>query len=361
MASSGRRPHHVLVNVACLVIVIAGLKVAQAVLVPLVLAAFLALLTAPFVVWARSFRVPLWTSVTAVAVGVMGVLSFFAGVVVTSMTSFVAGWPAYAVRLDAFAWRVSKWLDAHGIHLNRNAVSDALEPSALVGVASTTLSGIAGLLGDTTVVVLVLVFILLEVTDFPSRLRRAWSNPQADLSAFERISTEVRRYIVLKTYVSLAIGVAVYVLLAVLEVDFAELLALIAFLFNFIPNIGAFVAAVPTVALALLQYDIGTAALVAGGIFAIHMVIGNIIEPQLQGNRFGISVLVVVVSLVVWGYVWGVAGMILSLPLTMAMKIAFEQIEEYRWIAALMDPPPVSPLLRISLRPPPTPPPPSSA
>ncbi len=344
-----------LVGTACVVIIVAGLKAAESVLVPLVFAAFLAQLTAPFVIWARSHRIPVWASVTVVAFGVVGVLSLFAGVVVTSMTSFVAGWPTYAFRLDATLWHVSRWLGAHGIAVDWTAASDALEPSTLVGMVSSTLAGLAGLLGDTTVVVLVLVFILLEVADFPDRLRRALSSPDADLSVFSRISTEVRRYLVLKTYVSLGIAAAVYLLLVLLKIDFAELLTLVAFLFNFIPNVGALIAGVPTVILAVLQYDPAVGAVVAIGYFAIHMVIGNIIEPLVQGNRFSISVLVVVLSLVVWGYVWGVAGMLLSLPLTMAIKIALEQLDDYRWIAALMDPPPRQPLLRLSLRPPPRP------
>lgn len=346
-----------LVGTACVVIVVAGLKAAEPVLVPLLVAAFLAQLTAPFVLWARRFRIPIWASTTVVACAVVGVLSAFAGVIGSSVTSFVSGWPDYAIRLDATAWRVTRWLAHHGIVVDRGAISDLLEPSALVALASSTLARFASLLGDTTVVVLVLVFILLEVADFPSRVRRALGSPATDLSAFEQISTDVRRYLVLKTYVSLAVGLVIYLMLAFLEVDFAELLALLGFLLNFIPNVGAFVAAIPTVGVALLQYDVGVASIVAAGYIAIHVVIGNIIEPQLQGNRFGISVLAVVLSLVIWGWIWGVAGMLLSLPLTMAIKIALEHSPEHRWLAILMDPPPRESLLRLSLRPPPPPPP----
>jgi AI-2 transport protein TqsA len=349
-----RQSPPILVSAACLVIIVAGLKAAQTVLVPLVFAAFLAQLTAPFVIWAGRYRIPVWASVSAVAVALVSVLSLFAGVVVTSLTSFVAGWPTYAIRLDATLWHVRKWLSGHGIWVDWSVVSDALEPSVVVGFVSSMLTRFAGLVGDTTVVLLVLVFILLEVADFPARVRRAWASPDADLSAFERISTEVRRYLILKTYVSIGIGVTVYLLLAALKVDFAELLGLVAFLFNFVPNVGAFIAAVPTVGLALLQHDLGVGVAVAVGYTAIHAVIGNVVEPMLQGNRFGISVLVVILSLVVWGYVWGVAGMLLSLPLTMAIKIALEQTPDYQWLAALMDPPPRRPLLGLSLRPPPS-------
>ena len=366
-----------LIIAACLVVIVAGLKVAGTVLVPLVFAAFLAALTAPIVVWLRQRRVPLGVGIPLVVAGVFSVLGAFAAVLAKSVDSFIAGWPRYAERLDAIYEGNIRWLETQGIELEWSQVSSVVDPGSLVSLVGGTLTGVAGMLTNIILVVLILVFMLLEVAGAPRKIRAALGNPDADLSRFEKITTEVKRYLVIKTYVSLATGVFVWLLLVILDVDFALLWAVMAFLLNFIPNVGSFIAALPAVVLSAIQHDLGLAAVVAGGYLAINMTLGNLIEPHLMGRRLGLSVLVVFLSLVFWGWLWGPAGMLVAVPLTMVIKIALENSEEGHWVSVLMDPPPtpegrplipaldagpISQRLRDTLRPrrPSTPPPRSS-
>jgi predicted PurR-regulated permease PerM len=182
-------------------------------------------------------------------------------------------------------------------------------------------------------------FILLEVAGLPRKLRRAIGDPNADLSRYANLLDEVKRYVVIKTYLSVAVGVSLGVFVGLMGVDFPVLWGLVAFFLNYVPNIGAVMAAVPAVLLALLQNGLGNAIGISSGYLVVHLLIGNVIEPRLLGKEMGLSTLVVFLSLVFWGWLWGPMGMLLSVPLTMIVKILLESSEQFSPVASLMDQP----------------------
>ena len=148
----------------------------------------------------------------------------------------------------------------------------------------------------------------------------------------------MKQYLVIKTLVSLVTGILVAVWLAILGVNFPLLWGLLAFLLNYIPNIGSILAAIPASLLALVQISLGAALLVVLGFLVINVVMGNVIEPRWTGRGVGLSPLVVFFSLIFWGWVLGPMGLILSVPLTVTVKIALESSEETRWVAVLLGP-----------------------
>jgi predicted PurR-regulated permease PerM len=171
----------------------------------------------------------------------------------------------------------------------------------------------------------------------------------------------VHDYVFLKAIVSAGTGVLISLLMWALGVDFPLLWGLIAFMFNFVPNIGSVIAAVPAVLLALVQHGVGVAAGVGVGYIAINLVVGNVIEPKLMGEKLGLSTLVVFLSLVFWGWLWGPVGMLLSVPLTVIVKIALEHSDDFRWVAILLgpsddDPPPLPHVAEVISPAPPAPP-----
>lgn len=142
----------------------------------------------------------------------------------------------------------------------------------------------------------------------------------------------------IKTIISLATGVIVWIFLAVVGVRFAFIWGLLAFLLNYIPNIGSVLAAIPPLIQALLFNGLGDALVVAGGFIAVNMVIGNILEPRVMGRGLGLSTLVVFLSLIFWGWLLGPVGMLLSVPLTIVARIALETTEGgYRLAVILGD------------------------
>ena len=143
----------------------------------------------------------------------------------------------------------------------------------------------------------------------------------------------------IKTWTSLITGGTITIAMLALGVNYPVLWGLLAFLLNYVPNIGSILAAVPAVLLAFLQYDLKTAAIAAVVYLAVNLLVGNLLEPRWMGRGLGLSTLVVFVSLVFWGWVLGPVGMVISVPLTMAVKIALEGNEESRWVAILLGTP----------------------
>ena len=140
----------------------------------------------------------------------------------------------------------------------------------------------------------------------------------------------------IKTIVSGITGLVIFISLSILNVDYAILWGIIAFFFNFIPNIGSILAAIPAVLLSFLQFDISIMLLVVLIYGIVNIVMGNIIEPKYLGKELGLSTLVVFISLVFWGWLLGPVGMILSIPLTIIAKIILENNESTRWVAILL-------------------------
>ncbi len=177
---------------------------------------------------------------------------------------------------------------------------------------------------------------LFEADKFGSKFHTAFDSPMFDHDRFGRFSREMQTYLVVKTATSLGTGLLVGVSMWALGVDFPVLLALMAFLLNYIPTLGSIIAAIPAVMLALIEPG-GSIALVVAGVYAgVNISIGSLLEPQLLGKELGLSPLVVFLSLIFWGWVWGPVGMLLSVPLTMSGKIFLAQTEEFAWVSILL-------------------------
>lgn len=331
-----------LVIVAALVIIVAGLKQAGTLLLPFLVAVFFSMLAAPIVLWIEQRGIPPALAVLTTMVGVLGVMMGFGALVTTSITGFEEALPGYRAALDSMFRQVVEELAGRGFDLSAALQGEKLEPGVVVGMAGSFMGGIIAALSNTALVMFTMVFILLEVAGFPRKLRAAIGRPDADLSEFTEIMAEVQRYLGMKTVVSAVTGLCAALLLMVVGVDFALLWGLVAFLLNFIPTVGSIIAAVPPLAVTLVQPELGLLSflVVAGGYLVINTVIGNIIEPQLVGRRLGLSPLVVFLSLVFWGWVWGPLGMLLSVPLTIAVRIVLERNEDLHWIAVLLGPSP---------------------
>lgn len=203
-------------------------------------------------------------------------------------------------------------------------------------MASVVVERLGQLLGNTFLVLLTVIFILLEAGTFTTKLKDAFVRTDDMTQRAQQIVESIQHYIVIKTWVSLATGVLVVVWLKFLGVSYAPLWGLLAFLFNFIPNVGSFIAAIPAVLIAWLELTTLPAVACAIGFIVVNGAIGNFIEPRLMGRGLGLSPLVVFCSMVFWGWVLGPIGMLLSVPLTMTARIAMDGFDDTKWIATLM-------------------------
>jgi len=197
---------------------------------------------------------------------------------------------------------------------------------------------IQAMLSQAFIILILVIFMLAEASALPAKLEAGLGKSDPWNDRVLKIAEDVRRYMVIKTWTSIVTGLLVTALLIVLKVDYPLLWGMIAFLFNFVPNIGSIIAAIPAVFLALLQSGIPTAAAVGAGYIAINCFVSYGLEPRFMGRGLGLSPLVVFLSLLLWGWVLGPVGMFLSAPLTMIVKIILESSEETRWIAILLGP-----------------------
>ncbi|MBZ0089699.1 MAG: AI-2E family transporter, partial [Thermoanaerobaculia bacterium] len=326
-----------MLGLAAAVVVIAGLKAAATVLQPIVFALFLGVLALPLFGWMRRHRVPLTLAVTATMLAIVAVLAAFFLLLLGSLGEVREVGPDYWRELQERLSYTVEWWGAKGIAIDQFAPDGWKDPKVLVGFAGDTFLLALAFLSQATIALLTLVFLLFEFATFPGKLERAPERVRSAFTHFGNVSRQLQRFVLIKTLMSLAIGLTAGAWVAMLGIDFAVLLGLIAFGAHFIPNVGALIAAVPAMIFAFVQFDPMKALVVGLGYLVLGTVLGNLAEPALMGQRLGLSPLLVFVSLIFWGWLWGAVGMFLSVPLTMTVKILLEHAEGWSWLAGLLD------------------------
>jgi len=326
----------VLLTLAGFVVVVAGMKTASSILVPFFLAVFIAVLCTPPLFWLQGKGVPKVLALILILAAILVVGSLLGVLVGTSLNNFLSSLPQYQERLTTSLSPVIDWIVKKGLDLPKGGIGAAIHPKSAMRLAGNLLSALSNILANAFLILLTVVFILLEAADFPKKLKAALKKPEGSLTTIERFSRSANRYVVIKTLLSVAVGFAIWLWLVILGVDYPVLWGTLAFLLNYVPNIGSILATIPATLLALVQLGAGSAILTAFGFLVIYNIVGNIVEPKLMGRGLGLSPLVVFVSLVFWGWVLGPVGMVLSVPLTSLVKIGLESSVETRGLAIML-------------------------
>jgi len=327
----------ILIAAASLVVVVAGMQAASTIINPFLLSVFLASLCAPPLFWLQRQGVPNGLAVVIILSGLLVAALLFMLFVGRSVNAFTLQLPVYQERLGLIMGGLTAWLSSLGLDMTNVLVSDYLSPGKVMSVVYYMLFAFKGLFRNMFLVFLIVLFILIEASGFPGKLQAAFPNPEKTLGHFKAMTASVNQYMGVKAIFSLATGVLVWLFLTLIGVDFAPTWGLLAFLLNFIPNIGSIIAAVPAILLALIQLGWPSALLTMLGYLVVNITIGNFLEPRFMGRKLGLSTLVVFLSLLFWGWVLGPIGMVLSVPLTMIVKIALAANEDTRWVAVLLE------------------------
>jgi AI-2 transport protein TqsA len=321
---------------ASISVVVAGLRAGLTLLVPILLAAFLAAVLLPFVAWLERRRVPRGLAVVAT---ILLMLAAFTGpglVVHDAAQTFAAAAPQY--RAD-FEQNVGPVLERVVLLGNPELDWQALlDPGAVLNLVRSLSAGVAGVLGNAFVILITTAFMLLEAGHVRSRVEQAFGLKASQFAGIDDALADVQQYLRLKTAISLATGIFIGVWLLALGVEYPILWGLLAFLLNFIPNFGSLLAALPPALLVLVQDGPGgQLLLVVLAYVVVNVVIGSILEPRIMGRSLGLSPLIVLLSLLFWGWVWGGVGLLLAVPLTMVVKLLLEH-SDARWLATLLGP-----------------------
>ena len=326
-----------MVLLAAFVIIIAGMKAAATILVPFLLSAFIAIVVSPLMFWLRRKGASVAVALAMVITALVVVILLLSGLIGSSVTRFTQDLPAYQTQLETTISVLQQWLERIGIDASDIGFSKMLDPSAVMGIVGTSLNGLAQVLKNGFLILMTVSFMLVEAFNLPDKLRAVTGEESAYLNYQEFLET-VNRYVAIKAAISLITGLVITVFLSIMGIDYAILWGFLAFFLNFVPNIGSFIAAIPAVLLAIAQMGLGHAALVAGGYVIVNLIIGNLIEPRFMGRGLGLSLLTVFLSLGFWGWVLGPVGMLLSIPLTIMVKIALESSPRTQKIAIFLGP-----------------------
>jgi predicted PurR-regulated permease PerM len=308
------------VQFAALVVVMFGLQVTRAWLLPICFALLVAVLGEVPLRFMQRRRLPRPVA-ALVAFGAFGVAFWLLlRTLVRALGDFGARLPLYEVRLKEYLDGVVGWLSSLGLQVDTRDLLASIEPRAWLGFLQQSVGGAFSFFSAVVLVAIAVAFTLWEGDLLRDRLRRAYG-PSWNESRAAAMVGDLQRYLGVKTVTSAITGVAVYVLNLLLGVESALLWGLCAFVLNYIPIIGSIVAAIPAVLLALAAPELGwRIALPLGiGYLVVNNVISNLLEPMWMGRQFGLPALSVLLSLVFWGWVWGAGGMFLAVPLTIVI------------------------------------------
>ena len=325
-----------LLTAAAFMVVVAGLHAAASIIVPFLLALFIAVICAPVYQAMTRRRVPASIAILGIVLMMLGAVLLMVGVLERAIISISGRLPHYQAALFAQVEQLWRWLEAYGLEVPDVTLREYFDPQSLIHHLGTVASALGDVLTTTFIIVIVAIFILLEGSALPDKIRQVDGLSFETWTRLRQIVAHVRRYMFLKTVMSLLTGVLVALWLFVVGVEFPILLGVLAFALNYIPTIGSIVAAVPCILLAFIQFGLGPAALTTLANIVINLGVSNGIEPRYLGHGLGLSPLVVILSVLFWGWVLGAMGMLLAVPLTMTVKIALESSDDTRWIAVLM-------------------------
>jgi predicted PurR-regulated permease PerM len=334
--STGSSP---LVNIAALIIIIAGLIYAKTIITPFLLALFISIVCEQPISWLEKRRLPRWLALIIVLFGMIFLFTGFAFLIGETVSSFSGNLSKYESTLTDLSSSFIQFLNEKGYKIHQDQILSLVQPAKILEYTAGALNKLLGMMGNTFLIFLIVLFTLTEFSSFPIKAKAILTGSDKSVSYFSTILQNIRHYLGIKTLICLLTGILVYIALLIIGVDYPLLWALIAGLMNYIPNIGSIIAGIPAVLFALVQLGLGGAIWTLASFMVVNNVLGNFIEPRIMGKGLGLSTLVVFLSLLFWGFIFGTVGMFLSVPFTMTIKIILEQNEKTKWIAIILGTP----------------------
>lgn len=326
----------IVIMLGMLVIILTGIRFAADIIVPFILALFIAVVLNPLVQRMVKLRVPRVLAISLLVIIIVMAMVLLLAYLGTSLNELARTLPQYRSSLVIPLKNLEPWLVRLGIGVSVDEMVKYIDPNAAMTLITNLLTQLTNAMSSIFLLLLTVVFMLLEVPQLPTKFQQIMIRPVEGMAAIQRAIDSVSHYLVLKTAISLVTGLIVWGMLSALDVRFAFIWGLLAFALNYIPNIGSVLAAIPPIIQVLAFGGLYDALVVLAGYLIINLVLGNILEPRIMGRGLGLSTLVVFLSLIFWGWLLGPVGMLLSVPLTIIVKIALEQSVGGQSIAILL-------------------------
>ena len=323
-----------LMSVACVVIILAGLKAAQAIVVPFLLAIFITVLVSPLVLYVQKIRVGRVFSFLIITFAFVAIIVFFGAVIFDAIKEFSARLPELQAKFEEVLGGVSAKLSRFGIELN--AASLGIDPSEAAAQLSALLRKTGSIVSTGFFIFIMVSFMVFESSVIDEKIRYFSQSSRATHTFVKKFASSLKKYLLIKTIASACTGALIGLGLWALGVPYAALWGILAFVLNFIPTIGSIVAVFPTLFVTLATMDIGSSIWTIAIYLVVNVAIGNIIEPRFLGQGLGLSTISVLAGLLLWGFVLGIGGLFLAVPLTMSLQIALASNDKTKSIATLL-------------------------
>lgn len=323
-------------TVAAFIIILAATMYAASIVTPVLMALFISIICAGPITWLQKRKVPKGLAITLVFFLIVGIFFGLGQIIGSSLSSFSTNLPKYEANLNAMGTSLLQFFREMGMNVSVDKLTNVMDPSKIMSLTGSILTQLSLFMGNALTIVVLALFLLLELDSISDKVKAIFHGSIDSINYLHTIGKSIRHYLSIKTFTSLLTGVLMWIGLIILGLDYAIIWALLAFLLNYIPNIGSIIAAIPAILFALVQFGVGGALWTTGIFVAINLVIGNAVEPRMMGKGMGLSTFVVFLSLIFWGYILGTTGMFLSVPLTMAIKIILMQNPNTEWLGVLL-------------------------
>lgn len=326
-----------MLGIIAVILILWALRASWVVSMPLAFAIFLAVLVWPLQRRLER-RLPSTLSAIVVMIPLALALAIGIGVVWLAAAQIAERGLPYAQQLQQRLEQILGWAREHGVQLRWDQLSAQGAPERFVAWLSAGLRSIWTALGLFGFIIVLLVLLLFEIDQWRRKAATQFNDrtSRAILDSGKTIVDQLQRFLLVRTAMSLMAGVGTWLLCVILGVDFAFVWGLIAFVFNYLPNIGSLLSYIPPTLFAWLQYDWKWALLVLACIGGLDAILGSVVDPKLQGKSLRLSPLVVMVSVVFWGWMWGIPGAILGVPITASLVIIAQHADRLRPFARLV-------------------------
>lgn len=319
------------------------LKELQSILIPFFVALIIAFIFEPFYSWMRRKKIPAIIAVLIVVIIILIIANISSVFVFTSISSFQSQSSTYQSKFLVIYGEIGKIIQSNetlsNFIKNNFNLDEFIKKFDFGSLLESIISGVAGLFGNFILIMIYVVFLITEIEDFRKRLKQAYTLKKATAisNVIDDVFDDIKKYLLNKTMINFVHAVLAYIVMVLFKVDFAIVWAFLIFFAAYIPNIGATISTIIPFLSALLQYEsFGIPLIVLILLTVIGFLMGNIVEPKIFGNTLNLSPILILFSLIFWGYLWGIVGMFLAVPIMSMIKIILSKFDGTKAISLLM-------------------------
>ncbi|MFV0535275.1 MAG: AI-2E family transporter [Cumulibacter sp.] len=332
----------ILLGLASVVVVVFGMREVADILAPIFLALALTITVYPLRVWLQRLGVPSWLATLLVVIGVYLLLVVLVFAFVLGVTRLAELLPDYATQFSNTLDDITTWVGRFGVGSEEiQEVLANVDYGSLIGIVGDVVNGLLGVLSDLIFIIALLLFMGIDSAKFTTRMERVRGSREQAITALGAFATGTRKYFAVSTIFGAIVAVFDWFALVILDVPAALLWAILAFITNYIPNIGFIIGLVPPALLALLAHGPGTMIAVIIIYILLNFIIQSVIQPKYMGDSVGLTTTVTFLSLIFWTFVLGPLGSILSVPMTLLVKATLVDFDpRSQWLQLFLGDPP---------------------